>query len=172
MNKQSLSLSSPNKDFEEAIIVEEDIDNLKDIVDLFNINLQKKNIIRTSKLMALQDQLISTIGDRIEHPELFNNQDLITYYKVIQDSISKADNNLDKVNIPSICFTQNQFNINVDNKDVLNRESRRKVLDAINMILNKKSQEDDIIEGEDINDAKELENDESREISTTIEREF
>ena len=141
-DKEIISLSTPQSTLEEKLLTETDIDELQDIINIFNLNMQKKNILRSSKLADLQDKVYMQMAERLDNKaDEFSNQDLLSYFKTIQDTISKNDNTLDKINIPAIQIQQNQLNVNVSSEE-LNRESRARVLDAIQSILNS----EDVIE--------------------------
>lgn len=140
-NKESLiTLDTPLDDIEKRILEENDVDKLKNVIDIFNLNIQKKNIIRNSKLVELQDLITAQMQERVtQKADEFSNQDLITYFKTVQETLNKSDNSLDSVNIPAIKVVQNQLNINVQ-KNALPRESKEKVLEVVNAILRKAAQ--------------------------------
>ena len=136
--KTPITLESSLSEVENRILEETDIDELKDVINIFNLNIQKKNIIRNGKLAALQDLITSQMEERVKNKaDEFNNQDLLNYFKTVQETISKADNSLDKIDTPAIQVTQNQLNINVSNNDSLDRDSRERIMDAVKAILNR-----------------------------------
>lgn len=119
---------------EQKILQEENINELQDLIDLFNLNLKKKDIIRSAKLSEVQDKIVDQISKRIDNrPDEFSNTDLLNYHKTVQDTLSKSDNTLENVNVPNIQINQ-QLNINNDS-DVFNTESRKKIISAVNEIL-------------------------------------
>ena len=133
--KEIVSLATPQQELEEKLLTETNIDDLQDVINIFNLNMQKKNILRSSKLADLQDKVYKQMSERLENKaDEFSNKDLLDYFRTIQETISKSDNTLDKINIPAIQIQQNQLNVNVSS-DELNRESRAKVLDVIQSIL-------------------------------------
>ena len=134
MDKKDLSLSTPLDVLENKILTSDDADELSDIIDIFNLNLQKKNLIRNKKLNDIQDKVVERMLEKIEsEPWEFSNDDLIKFHKVIQDTLTKSPN-IDKSEIPLIQVNQ-QINVNSPNFD---RESRAKILSAVNDILNNK----------------------------------
>jgi hypothetical protein len=136
MEKEILTIDTPTETLEDKLLSAEDVDEIKDIINMFNLNIKKKNIIRTNKLNELQDKISDQMTQRIDKKAgEFSNKDLLDYFKVLQDTINKSDNNLDGVDIPSIQINQNQVNINV--KDELDKDSRDRVADAVNSILAK-----------------------------------
>lgn len=137
-----LTLKTPLEELEKNILEEENIDELNNIIDLFNLNLKKKDIIRSSKLNELQDNIVQEIGVRIENPYTITDKDLLGYFKAIQETITKSDNNLENVKIPTIQLNQ-QININ---KAEFNSESRKKILAAVNNIMSNIENSEDIKE--------------------------
>lgn len=118
---------------EKKLIKEENIDELQELVELFNLNLQKKNILRNAKLSDVQDRVVEQILQRIAlEPEEFSNDDLIKYHKIIQETLMKTDTTLDNIKVPNIQINQQ---VNVD-KMIFNSESRKRILEAVNDILN------------------------------------
>ena len=129
--KPKLSLVSSKEELEERLLTEEDPDNLQNIVDLFNLNIRKKDIIRASKLNELQDRTVEQMANRLENKaDEFSNKDLLDYFKIIQDTITKSGTSPE---VPQIQINQQQIKIE-DN--TLSRESRARVADAIQAILN------------------------------------
>lgn len=141
MNENSTDLKiSSNEELAQQILDENNLDQLDSIISLFNLNIQKKNIIRASKLTDLQDQITAQMERRInKRADEFSNQDLLTYFKTIQDTLTKSDTTLDSINRPAIQLTQNQININMNNDATIPRESREKVIDAIRSIIKNNS---------------------------------
>lgn len=136
MIPENLSLTTAPDDMLDSIMKEEDLDNLKDIIKLFNLNMKKRDILRSSKLSEVQDKVVEQIAARVEdRPDNFSNDDLLKYYKTIQDTIAKTDTSLDKLETPTIQVNQ-QINVGTE----FNTESRKRILDTVNQIL-KSSQE-------------------------------
>jgi hypothetical protein len=134
MDKKDLSLSTPLDVLENEIMASDDADELSDIIDIFNLNLQKKNLVRNKKLNDIQDKVVERMLEKIEsEPWEFSNDDLIKFHKIIQETLTKSPN-IDKSEIPMIQVNQ-QINVNSPNFD---RESRAKILSAVNDILNNK----------------------------------
>lgn len=135
-DKNLPTLKSDSEELEIRLLEEDNIDNIKAIIDLFNINIKKKNIIRTSKLNELQDKVYNQIDERLtSSANTFSNKDLLEYFKVMQETINKADVDSEKVTAPSIQVNQN--NLNISMRSELTRESRQKITNAIKSIINK-----------------------------------
>ena len=153
MDKKDLSLSTPIDTLENEILTTDDADELSDIIDIFNLNLQKRNIIRNKKLNDIQDKVVERMLEKIEsEPWEFSNDDLIKFHKIIQDTISKSSA-IDTNEIPTIQVNQ-QINVSTPSFD---RESRAKILSAVHDILSNEtyklnSEEEDIEEVQVIDD--------------------
>lgn len=133
-NKELPTINMPNDELASKLLEEDNIDNIKNIIDLFNLNIKKKDIIRVSKLNDLQDKVYDQLDKRLTlNADTFSNKDLITYFKVIQETIDKSDVSSENLIEPKIQLNQNNLNINVG--PTLNRDSRQNVLDAVKKIL-------------------------------------
>lgn len=144
-------LDLKTKDIAQQILNTDDVDRVKDLTNLFNLNSQKRNVIRVMKMNELLDNVTDKVMERFEKtPDNFSNEDLIKYMQVTENAIDRANKHLNLVSdTPPIQLQQNnQVNINIGS--TLDRESRAKVTDAVNMILNKykNSQEPIIIDEE------------------------
>lgn len=118
------------------LLEENDPDQFKRIVDLFNLNMQKKNLIRVGRIADIQDKITNQISDRVEkRVDEFSNSDLLTYFKTMQEITSKPIPG--EKEIAQILVNQNnQVNINME-KDELNRESRSRIIAAIDAFMKK-----------------------------------
>lgn len=140
MNENNLLVSD---DLENQLIQETNLENIKNIINLFNLNIKKKDIVRVSKLNDLQDKITNQIDKRLTNKcDEFSNSDLINYFKVIQETINKSDTTLDKVDTPSIQIIQNQLNVSAP--EDFDKESRQRISDAVQKFLNNYSNEDTV----------------------------
>ena len=64
--KDELSLTTSLSDLEQKLIAEQDTQELQQIVDLFNLNIRKKDILRARKLSNLQDKISDQMQARVE----------------------------------------------------------------------------------------------------------
>ena len=137
MEDKSLpTLKSDTEELEIRLLEEDNIDNIKTIIDLFNVNIKKKNIIRTNKLNELQDKVYNEIDERLSNNAYaFSNKDLLEYFKVMQDTINKSEIDSEQLVTPNIQVNQNNLNITMGSE--LNRESRQKITDVIRNIIDK-----------------------------------
>ena len=146
---KELSLTIPSEDLEEKILTSEDPDELIDMIDIFNLNLKKRNIIRNNKLNDIQDRVVDKMLQKIEEePWEFSNDDLVKFYKVTQDTLSKSQNIIDKESLPTIQVNQ-QINVSAPE---FNRESRAKILSAVHDILANVDSQSILEEIEEAND--------------------
>lgn len=143
--KKELSLS-------DRLIKTNDFDELNEIVELFNLDLQKKNLIRGVKLSEVQDKVVDQLSMRLtERADNFSNDDLIKYLKTIQETLNKTTVTTDDIKAPTIQINQQ---VNVDNVNNFNAESRKRILSAVNSIMNGDTEElkilqENIIQGDD-----------------------
>lgn len=131
-------LDEKTAEIAQQILDEQDLDRVKDLTTLFNLNSQKRNVMRIIKMNGLLDKVTDQVIERFEkYPANFSNDDLIKYMQVTENAIDRANKNLNLVEeTPAIQLMQNnQVNINIDNG--LDRDSREKVLDAVKAILSR-----------------------------------
>lgn len=131
-------LDAKSTQLAQQIMEETDIDKVKDLTNLFNLDMQKRNVARVLKMTDLLDQVTDQVLTRFERtPDNFSNEDLIKFMQVTENSIEKANKTLSQVDqTPAIQYQQNnQVNINIG--DSLNRESRQRVTDTVQALLKK-----------------------------------
>ncbi len=133
LNQESLTLIN-------QIIAEKDIEKTKDLTHLFNINQNKKTMIRIDKLSGLQDNLVDQFARRIaERPDEISNKELMDGIKIVQDIIERGQKQVEGVNqTPLIQFNQQNNSVNIGDGDgpVLSKESRDKVKNVVLSLLN------------------------------------
>lgn len=129
-------LETSSEEVVSQLINSQDSDEIQRLTQLFNVNQMKKDALRVLKLNEILDRLDDQVAERVEnHPDQFSNADLLNYVNAIQQNISKSAQNVGTLNqTPLIQFNQ-QNNINVDG-EVLNRESREKIVDIVRQFLN------------------------------------
>ena len=131
LNAESLNILN-------QIIAAEDIDKTKDLTYLFNINQNKKTMVRIDSLSNLQDKLVGLLSNRVtERPDEMSNQEVMQALKVVQDIIERGTKQITGQNEqPLIQINQQTNSVNVgDDAAGLNRDSRDKVRRAIMSIL-------------------------------------
>lgn len=145
------SMSILDKKSEEIvsdIVKEQDSEKLKNLITLFNSNQSKKDIVRNNVFSILMDKISGQMLERFEkNPNAFSNKDLLEYLNTIKNVRSnKID--ADSIDIPLI---QNNTQINVK-VETLSRESKERVIDSVNAILNRLKNNDSIEEMQEVID--------------------
>lgn len=128
-----------NENVLKQIQTENDPDKLKDLTYLWNQNQLKKNIIKSEALDNLQDKVISNISDRLnKRPDNFTNKELLDSLQIIQNVKDKSDQRVAGIDESPVITHVNTTNIQVNMaEDPLSKESREKVLKAVDAILAK-----------------------------------
>ena len=131
------------------IVKSDDIDEIKDLTKLFNVNQNKKNLVRIAKLNDLLDKVSDKAIERIDlYADDISDKDLLGYMQTVQTVIEKSQKSVEAIdNTPMIQINQ-QNNINVEGE--LSRESKEKVLNIINMFREMATtvQEAEVVEDE------------------------
>lgn len=131
-------LSQSSEELADKIAKSNEMGEVKDLTQLFNLNQAKRNVYRLLKLNGLLDKIDDAIVERInKNPNLFNNSDLINYLNAVQNSIEKSSKLVSGVDTtPLIQINHNEgVQINVTEID---RESRQNVLNFLESVLGNK----------------------------------
>ena len=143
MKDELLALSV--QDLRQKLLSSKNSDEIKDIVQLFNLQLRKKEIIRADVLSELQDQIAIQMQKRINtNADTFSNKDLLDYLNAIQAIINKYDKQ-DENKLPTIAIQNNV--VVAENATALDKDSRDRVTDLIKSLLNSQTEEN-IVEQE------------------------
>ena len=127
LNKESLALI-------QQIIAETDEQKAKNLTYLFNVNQNKKTMIRVNKLSDLLDTITDQALTRFTaRPDEISNKELFDGLKVVQDLIERGQKQVVGVTeTPLIQFNQQNNEVNMgDVASGLNRESRERVKTAV-----------------------------------------
>lgn len=136
----TFELFKQGNDLTTKIIEETNPDELDNLTKLFTLNQKKKQIARTNKLSNLLELVDDEVINRFtQFPEAIENDDLLKYWKTTQETINQ--HNQDEQELPHIQIN-NQTNVNI-NSSGLDRESRAKVLEAVQEILKSSLQNDE-----------------------------
>lgn len=120
----------------QSILDEQDPNRTKDLVELFNWNISKKNIARIQKLNTLYDSITDQMIERVDkRADQFSNSDLLDYVKTIQGAIDTNTKNLSQVQEPPLIVQQNNTQINVNVADKFDREAKERILAAVQATL-------------------------------------
>lgn len=146
-DKDKINAITPVNELEEQLLLAETNSDIKQIIDIFNLNLKKRDIIRASKLEDLQDLISDQMKLRLEkRAGEFSNKDLVDYFKVINDTLSRT--NTDSSSVPQIQVNQNT-QVNITDSIISNKDSRDKILDAIRATIHKMEEQTKIIDVEE-----------------------
>lgn len=136
LNKESLGLIN-------KIIAESDLEKSKDLTYLFNINQNKKTLIRVNKLSDLLDTMTQQALIRFTtKPDEISNKELMDGLKIIQDLIERGQRQtagVNDVSQPLIQINQQTNSVNIGgdgNETQLSRDSRERVKNAVLDLLN------------------------------------
>ena len=129
------------------IINEDDVDTIKDLTNLFNLNQAKKNVLRVMKLNGLLDTVSDKIIERFEkYPDNFSSADLLNYLQVTQNAIEKANKNLSMVETTPVIQVNQNNQVNVNILDSFDRDSKERVMEALKSILANSAKEPQEVE--------------------------
>ena len=128
LNQESMALLG-------QIIAETDIEKTKDLTYLFNINQNKKTMVRMDKLSGLQDGLVDQFAKRIrERPDEISNKELMDGIKIVQDIIERGQRQVagtDQTPLIQVNQQTNEINLGSGEGSELGRESRERVKNAV-----------------------------------------
>lgn len=147
----SQTLDDKNQKLVRKIVEEEDSREIKDLLQQFNLNHTKKQVVRSAIFDQLLDQITDQMQERlIKRGDQFSNKDLLDYMNTINASVDKTQKQMQEVDaIPVIQVNQQTNNIVVGPQ--LDRESRERVTSAIEMLM--KRLEENKIESVEIPEA-------------------
>lgn len=128
-----------NDDLVNQLMVTTDSSDIEEIINLFNFNMKKKNILRVNTYNNLLDRITDEVVDRFEHhSDEFSNKELLDYLNSIQSfAYNKQVSN--DVSVPSITLNTINMTNNINNIDSIGIDSRKRIQDAIQKIINNNS---------------------------------
>lgn len=138
-------LTSKSEELVEQIVDSDNIDDIKDLTALFNLNQAKKNIVRQHKLSNLLDKITDEVDIRFTYStHTFDNEMLLDYMKATQSAIDRTSKVLSDVPEVPVIQQNNQTNIFVEDK--VSRESKQKVAQVVKMMLMQKGDSNEILQ--------------------------
>ena len=128
-----------NDDLVNQLMVTTDSSDIEEIINLFNFNMKKKNILRVNTYNNLLDKITDEVVNRFEnHSDEFSNKELLDYLNSIQSfAYNKQVSN--DVSVPSITLNTINMTNNINNIDSIDIDSRKRIQDAIQKIINNNS---------------------------------
>ena len=154
------------------LIEEQDLDKVKNLTKLFNLNQAKRNAIRVMKLNSLLDKVSDQMIERFDKkPGEFSNKELLDYMSVVQSTIDRANKSIELVDqTPAIVINQQNNQVNIDNSPVLDRESRMRVVEAVKGIMSTLNLKNEPEQIQEISEFEENEEDSNDDIVHVIEQ--
>lgn len=141
------SLDEKTTQIAQSIINEEDVDKIKDLTHLFNLNQAKKNVLRVMKLNGLLDTVSDKIIERFEkYPDNFSSADLLNYLQVTQNAIDKANKNLSLVEDTPVIQVNHNNQVNLNIIDSYDRDSKERVMEFIKSVLAQSNSVDEAVD--------------------------
>ena len=136
------------------IMEEQDPNKTKDLVELFNWNISKKNVARIEKLNNLYDSITDQMIERVDkRADQFSNSDLLDYVKTIQTAIDTNTKNLGQIQEPPLIVHQTNTQVNVNLIDQFDRDAKERILAAVQETLKQASVRPIETTAEEINNA-------------------
>jgi hypothetical protein len=135
---QKTTLDQESIELLNQIIAETDVTKAKDLTHLFNLNQNKKTMIRINKLNELLDVIAGQTMVRFaSRPDEISNQELLQGLKVVQDIIERGQKQIvGNGETPLIQINQQNNEVNLGGAEgTLSKESRDKVKNAVMAIL-------------------------------------
>ena len=136
---QDFDLNEESRAIIEQIIAEKDEQKAKSLTQLFNINQNKKTMIRVNKLSDLLDTITDQALTRFTNrPDEISNKELFDGLKVVQDLIERGQKQVSGVNeTPLIQVNQQTNEVNIGGAaGSLSRDSRERVKSVVLGLLN------------------------------------
>lgn len=158
---QEVSLAERlDKDIQDTIdkvLSEDSPENIRDLTELFNNNMRKKDMVRSFKLSGFLEEIEDTLITRVrENPDDIKTYELLNAIKVVQESLYKTTENVAGIkSTPTIQINQQIIN---NGEEPLSKDSINKVLNLVNKILKESTKEETIIEAEIVEDKETDEN--------------
>ena len=146
-----------------------DVSKIDSMVPIFNSFFKKRDIMQKHTEYDLKDKLLEKMIERLDKtPDNFNNGDLAVWMKTVQQALDSSQKNIDlqqtQTSAQTVNYQQNN-NVHVSIADTLSRESRSRITDAIQKILqNVQNEENSGVCLNELSDSDELESSENKEI--------
>ena len=117
------------------IVKSENVEDIKNLTQLFNLNTVKKNALRINQLNELMDLANQEALERFKkYAPFMDDKDVANYMKVFQQSLTNAQQIVNSLDEKPTIQLNIQNNINT-NEPTLSRESQEKVANTVKTIL-------------------------------------
>lgn len=132
------SLEDRTKSILQELIDETNVEKVKDLTKLFNLNQVKKNAVRVVEVDNLIDNVLEKAEERLEKvPDEFSNKDYLDYLQVlhnIKDKDLKSINAIDETPLVQINQQTNEFSFTVGDSKI-SKDTQEKVLDVVQKVM-------------------------------------
>lgn len=129
-----VAIDDKSKALLQQILLETDEQKTRDLTHLFNVNQNKKTMVRVDKLSTLLDTITDQALTRFtERPDEISNKELFDGLKIVQDLIERGQKQVSGVgDTPLIQFNQQTNEVNIGSSTTtLSRDSRERVKSAV-----------------------------------------
>lgn len=117
------------------IVKSENVEDIKNLTQLFNLNTVKKNALRINQLNELMDLANQEALERFKkYAPFMDDKDIANYMKVFQQSLTNAQQIVNSLDEKPTIQLNIQNNINTS-ESTLSRESQEKVASTVKTIL-------------------------------------
>ena len=133
----SAALDEKSDELTSRIIAEEDPQKINELIDLFNLNQSKKDLVRSRKYNELLDKTTSMLEATLDSGEMTAGE-LIRAFTALQKTAARYSNVAEEIQNAPIFIQYNdnrQTEVVSQNVPQLSRESKEKVIEVINQIL-------------------------------------
>lgn len=126
------------EDLKSEIMKASNEDDFKSVLGLINLLQAKKEALRVIEVDNLIDDVIAQAKERItKRPGEFSNVEIIQYIKTLSDQKTSSRRNIVEMSeTPMIQINNTKQELNINMVDGMSRESKEKVIDVVQKILN------------------------------------
>lgn len=164
----NLSLLDKEQQLVNEIIETDDMEQLKQLTNLFNVAQLKKNVIRILGLSSLSGAVEEEFKKRIEQrPNEFTTKELLDSIQILQNQLDKANQHVNTVDEKPL-IQINQPTVTINNDNSTDAIGRNKIVSAVNALLTLMQQEsvaeendDNVVIVEEVTDTSNEEQEES-----------
>lgn len=120
------------------ILDQDDPDKMKQLIGYFNMAQSKKDVLRTLSYNQLLDAVTEQMSERVtKRADQFSNKDLLDYMNTMNSSLERARKQINSVDETPMITLNQQNNTVILDTDSLDRDSKKRVADAVKSILKK-----------------------------------
>mgnify|MGYP006886749825 CR=1 FL=1 len=145
-------LTQDSNQIVESTIKSNNIEEIKNLTQLFNINSIKKNMLRVNELNELMDLANREALDRFKkYAPFMEDKDIANYMKIFQQSLINSQNIINSVDEKPIAQINIQNNVITHENDItLSKESRDKILNVVQALMKTESNtEESVVDSND-----------------------